>query len=108
MRSIEVFQVDHGIALVSIAFAAGEDTRLAPNASRWIDEELHVGWNRHRLSFLIPMTCQTGCAPALRIKCYKFSSLLFTLTAHTLYSGILEIGSCADIVNWLTLRRPGQ
>ena len=56
----------------------------------------------------IPMSGQTGCAPALRIKRYKFSSLLFTLTAHTLYSGILEIGSCADIVNWLTLRRPGQ
>jgi hypothetical protein len=31
-----------------------------------------------------------------------------TLTAHTLNSGIFEMGSCAEIVNWLALFLPGQ
>ena len=29
-------------------------------------------------------------------------------TAQTLYSGILEIGSCAEIVSWLALFAPAQ
>jgi hypothetical protein len=29
-------------------------------------------------------------------------------TAHTLYSGMCEIGSCAEIVNWLALFFPAQ
>ena len=36
------------------------------------------------------------------------ASAFRTRTAHTLYSGIFEIGSCAEIVSWLALLRPAQ
>src|SRR5690606_26572527 len=39
---------------------------------------------------------------------YAGRSARTTRTAHTLYSGIFEIGSCAEIVSWFTDFGPAQ
>lgn len=69
---------------------------------RWRDGETRGKAFRKKIS----------ASPSLRVAVSFPSSFrlhpFLTLTAHTLYSGIFEIGSCAEIVNWFTLFRPAQ
>jgi hypothetical protein len=49
MSAIDVFEMDHGEALVRIALTARLDTRLAADAPRGINEELHVSGDGHKM-----------------------------------------------------------
>src|SRR5262245_46320327 len=70
-RPIDVLQVDHGVPAMRVALAARGDARLAADAAVGVEEELEVHPSSPR-----------------RMR-----------TAHTLYSGIFETGSCAAIVS---------
>src|SRR6185369_668650 len=50
MRAIEIFQVNHRVALMRVAFAARLRARLTPDASSRVDEKLHVCCDRHSKS----------------------------------------------------------
>src|SRR5262249_7746032 len=99
MCAIDVFQMDHRVTSVRVTFAARLHTRLAADAAVGVDEKFHVRRNRHygpRETYSLPVA-QSGGLPAF-----------ITRTAQTLYSGIFEIGSCAEIVNWFALLCPAQ
>lgn len=85
MGAIDIVEVNHRIAFVRFAFTTCLDARLTADAAIGIDKEFVLRRNSH----------------------YR-SLAFFIRTAHTLYSGIFEIGSCAEIVNWFALFLPGQ
>src|SRR5262249_58923430 len=62
-------------------------------------EELHLGLHE---------SLHAGHCCGSRRRAYSGSSALRIRTAHTLYSGIFDTGSCAAIVTRLTLLSPGQ
>ena len=95
-------QVDHRVPLVRVALGAGVDARLAADAAVGVDEEdVVVGDHGHSV---LAAYCCGSSRPAYS----GGPSALRTRTAHTLYSGILEIGSWAEIVTWLMLFAPAQ
>src|SRR5207302_1678844 len=76
--AVDNFQVNHGPAAMRIALHAGLHASLATNTTRLINEKLVIDHARS------------------------------TLQAHTLYSGIFEIGSSARFVSRLADFFPGQ
>ena len=86
--------------------------------SHSVQARTHASQPMHRVaSMKNPMLAGTGIVPGDAVigdpgpdadHAFRSPSLLFNLTAQTLYSGIFDIGSCAEIVNWLALWRPGQ
>src|SRR5262249_60944725 len=85
-----------GPAAVSAASLAGLDAGFAPDAARIVDE-------KGQLAHLMPPASgsrrDTGSSGALTFA---------ILTAQILYSGMLEIGSIARIVQLLAARSSGQ
>ena len=76
MGAIDIIEVNHRIAFVRFAFTTRLDARLTADAAIGIDKKFVLCRNSH-----------------------YWSLAFLNRTAHTLYSGILEIGSCAEIVN---------
>ena len=72
--------------------------RLAADAAVGIDEEMEMFGGHGRLTLLLRL--QLAAYPAA-------PSALRTRQPHTLYCGILLIGSCAATVSWFALFLPG-
>lgn len=83
---VYVIQLDHGLALVRVTFRTCLHTGLAADTPGGVNEKFFGGCFCHERQF----------------------SPFRTRTAHTLYSGIFEMGSCAAMVNWLADFLPGQ
>ena len=130
-RPVHVFQVNHRPAAVRVALAARLLAGAAADAAIGVDEELHVsgtGMSAPSLSNFSPLPVLRGEGgdgfregvdphPRLpRTAGERGNALVLvggpsarrTRTAHTLNSGILEIGSCAAMVTRLMLRAPAQ
>lgn len=109
MSAVYVVEVDHRVALVSFTLAASLHTSLATNAAIGIDEELVLIRNGHQFGLLVfsfsVFSLQSSIfglrssVSSLLSPVFQSLSARRTLTAHTLYSGIFEIGSCAAIVS---------
>jgi len=94
--SLHCFEVYHRPAPMSVAFLAGLDAGFAPDAAGIIDEE---GQLAHLMPPASGSSRDIGSSGALTFA---------ILTAQILYSGILEIGSIARIVQLLAARSSGQ
>ncbi len=89
--AINVIEVDHRYAAVRVAFSTRCHAGLAANATRGIDKKLQIiKWQFRLINW-----------------CYH-QEAFSTLHAHTLNSGIFEIGSRARLVIWLAAFLPGQ
>src|SRR5579884_1352641 len=87
--AVDEIQMDHRVSLVRLAFGTGMDTGLAADAAVRINEKFHLGsWHR-----VFPVA-EAYCCGSRRLA-YSGSCALRSRTAHTLYSGIFEIGSWA-------------
>ena len=62
--ALDIIDVDHALALVGVAFAAGSDARAAPDAARGIEKDLFDG---HRLSAIGFPFLSLGHAKAKRL-----------------------------------------
>ena len=92
--------------LVRVALAARLHARLAADAAVRVDEEFEIVGTGMLAACGSARLSAIAAAPAG--SAYAGGPSAFrTRTAHTLYSGIFEIGSCAAIVSWLALLRPG-
>jgi len=87
------------MAFVRVTLGAGLHARLAADAAVRVNEKFH---HKSYGSYGSYGSDGTLIAPITPI--YAF----LTRTAQTLYSGIFEIGSCAEIVNWFALFAPAQ
>src|SRR5581483_2855953 len=90
-------KMDHRLAAVRVAFGARLHARLAPDAAVRIDEEMQVVGFRHGYCCGSRRAAYAGAASARR-----------TRQPHTLYCGILLIGSCAATVRRFALFSPVQ
>src|SRR5262249_20975242 len=93
---LDVLDVDHRVPLVRLALGARVLAGVAPDAPVRVHKELHLGGHR-----------SPPCCGSSR-RAYSGSSALRRRTAHTLYSGIFEIGSWAEMVTRLMLLAPAQ
>jgi hypothetical protein len=101
LRSADVFEVNHRLAAVRVALRARLNTGLTTDAAVRIDEKVQVVGLGHEP--LRGYCCGSNeaawsCGPSARR----------TRHPHTLYWGILLIGSWAATVSWLALLRPAQ
>src|SRR5689334_10808298 len=102
MRAVHVFQMDHRMPFVCVALSARLHARLAADTAVGVNEKFHHksygtygsdesdGTDENLTALMTPITPITPIRPN-----YAF----LTLTAQTLYSGIFEIGSCAETVS---------